>query len=124
MIKGIINLLIIKFKYFLFINYYFYYLFFFFFYTKRDSSISGSVSGDTIQQSYNNTAPRSARESLPSVDSAVDSWGELNEVNGFGSDIIKLWDTASIDSGQLDLPMSPYTGLVLNLIKYHFIYFK
>ncbi|KAF7987423.1 hypothetical protein HCN44_003185 [Aphidius gifuensis] len=77
---------------------------------QRDSSISGSVSGDTIQQSYNNTASRSARESLPSVDSAVDSWGELNEANGFGSDIIKLWDTASIDSGQLDLPMSPYSG--------------
>lgn len=70
--------------------------------------MSGSVSGETIQQPYN--VLRSARESLPSVDSAVDSWGELNDVNGLGSEIIRLWDTASIDSGQLDLPISPYPG--------------
>ncbi|XP_011301833.1 glutamate receptor-interacting protein 2 isoform X2 [Fopius arisanus] len=71
-------------------------------------SVSGSVAGDPISPQYPSGILRSARESLPSVDSAVDSWGELGEVSA--PDIIRLWDTASIDSGQLDLPMSPYPG--------------
>ncbi|XP_033223844.1 glutamate receptor-interacting protein 2-like [Belonocnema kinseyi] len=64
-----------------------------------------SIAGDSIQQ-YPNGVLRSARESLPSVDSAVDSWGEIGEV--CGPEILRLWDTASIDSGQLELPMPPY----------------
>ncbi|XP_015115486.1 glutamate receptor-interacting protein 1 isoform X2 [Diachasma alloeum] len=79
---------------------------------QRDGSVSGSVSGsvagDPISPQYPSGILRSARESLPSVDSAVDSWGELGEVSG--PEIIRLWDTASIDSGQLDLPMSSYPG--------------
>lgn len=67
------------------------------------------MSGETVQPQFPTGILRSARESLPSVDSAVDSWGELGEV-GTGPEIIRLWDTASIDSGQLDLPMTPYPG--------------
>ncbi|XP_043461458.1 glutamate receptor-interacting protein 2 [Leptopilina heterotoma] len=64
-----------------------------------------SIAGDSIQQ-YPNGILRSARESLPSVDSAVDSWGEIGEV--CGPEILRLWDTTSIDSGQLELPMPSY----------------
>ncbi|XP_076683816.1 glutamate receptor interacting protein isoform X2 [Andrena cerasifolii] len=71
----------------------------------RDSSI-GSETG----QQYPTAILRPARESLPSVDSAVDSWGELGENSGAGPEILRLWDTASVDSGQLDLPMPPYPG--------------
>ncbi|XP_014231312.1 glutamate receptor-interacting protein 2 [Trichogramma pretiosum] len=49
----------------------------------------------------------SGRESLPSVDSALDSWGEMADTCS-GPEIMRLWETASIDSGQLDLPMPPY----------------
>lgn len=58
-----------------------------------------------------NSLLRSARESLPSVDSAVDSWGELGEVIDSsipGLELSRLWDTTSIDSGQLDIPLPPY----------------
>nr|XP_050844325.1 glutamate receptor-interacting protein 1 isoform X2 [Vespula vulgaris] len=48
------------------------------------------------------------RESLPSVDSAVDSWGELGESSGAGPEILRLWDAVSVDSGQLDPPTPPY----------------
>ncbi|KAK0166791.1 hypothetical protein PV327_004274 [Microctonus hyperodae] len=71
----------------------------------------GSVAGDTaVQSQYPTSILRSGRESLPSVDSAVDSWGELGEVGSSAPEIIRLWDTASIDSGQLDLPMTHYPG--------------
>lgn len=54
---------------------------------------------------------RSARESLPSVDSAVDSWGEMlgemADVSG-PAEIARLWETGSVDSGQLELAMPPY----------------
>ncbi|XP_066603357.1 glutamate receptor-interacting protein 2 isoform X1 [Prorops nasuta] len=72
----------------------------------RDSSIGS----DTVQSQYPNGILRSARESLPSVDSAVDSWGELCENSGAAPEILRLWETASIDSGQLDLSMPPYPG--------------
>lgn len=69
------------------------------------------MSGDTaVQSQYPASILRSGRESLPSVDSAVDSWGELGEVGSSAPEIIRLWDTASIDSGQLDLPMTHYPG--------------
>ena len=71
----------------------------------KNNSRESSIAGDSIQQ-YPNGLLRSARESLPSVDSAVDSWGEIGEV--CGPEILRLWDTASIDSGQLELPMPPY----------------
>ncbi|XP_043259321.1 glutamate receptor-interacting protein 1-like isoform X1 [Colletes gigas] len=71
----------------------------------RDSSIGS----DTAQQ-YPTGILRPARESLPSVDSAVDSWGELGENSGAGPEILRLWETASVDSGQLDLPMPPFPG--------------
>ncbi|KAG7212517.1 hypothetical protein KM043_012827 [Ampulex compressa] len=70
----------------------------------RDSSIGS----DTVQPQYPTGVLRSARESLPSVDSAVDSWGELGESSGAGAEILRLWDTASVDSGQLDLPIPPF----------------
>lgn len=61
-----------------------------------------------MQPQYPSGVLRSARESLPSVDSAVDSWGEIGEVNGAVPEIMRLWETASVDSGQLDLPLPPY----------------
>lgn len=67
-----------------------------------------SIGSDTVQPQYTAGILRSARESLPSVDSAVDSWGELGETSGTGPEILRLWDTASVDSGQLDLPAAPY----------------
>jgi len=59
-----------------------------------------------LQPQFMGGALRSARESLPSVDSAVDSWGEFGETGGVGAaipEIPRLWDTVSVDSGQLDL---------------------
>ena len=76
--------------------------------TFRDSS----VAGDSVQPQYPSGALRSARESLPSVDSAVDSWGEIGEVNGAAPEIMRLWETTSVDSGQLDLLMPPYSRQV------------
>lgn len=67
-----------------------------------------SIGSETVQPQYSTGILRSARESLPSVDSAVDSWGEIGESSGTGPEILRLWDTASVDSGQLDLPMPPY----------------
>ncbi|KAG6802835.1 glutamate receptor-interacting protein 1 [Apis mellifera caucasica] len=67
------------------------------------------IGSDSVQQ-YSPGILRPARESLPSVDSAVDSWGELGENNGTGPEILRLWDTASVDSGQLELSMPPYPG--------------
>ena len=75
---------------------------------RRESSIA-SEHAQMIQQQYQNgvnSQLRSGRESLPSVDSAVDSWGEMADV--CGPEIMRLWETASVDSGQLDLPMPPY----------------
>ncbi|XP_031776661.1 glutamate receptor-interacting protein 2 isoform X3 [Nasonia vitripennis] len=80
----------------------------------REASVSGDSPGQPMQysSSLGNSGVgsvsglRSARESLPSVDSAVDSWGEMADVSG--PEIMRLWETASIDSGQLDLPMPPY----------------
>ncbi|XP_058805905.1 glutamate receptor-interacting protein 1-like [Phymastichus coffea] len=70
----------------------------------REASL---VADGAVQSQYpSGVQLRSARESLPSVDSAVDSWGEIADVSG--ADIMRLWETASIDSGQLDLPMPPY----------------
>ncbi|XP_032686118.1 glutamate receptor-interacting protein 1 isoform X2 [Odontomachus brunneus] len=69
-----------------------------------------SVGSDTVQPQFSSGALRSARESLPSVDSAVDSWGELGEGSGTMPEILRLWDTASVDSGQLDLSMPSYPG--------------
>jgi len=46
------------------------------------------------------------------VDSAVDSWGELGEGAGTMPEILRLWDTASVDSGQLDLSIPSYPGSV------------
>ncbi|KAJ8687956.1 hypothetical protein QAD02_023751 [Eretmocerus hayati] len=69
----------------------------------------GSVASESMAvSSFPSTVQlrASGRESLPSVDSAVDSWGEMADVTG--TDIMRLWETASIDSGQLDLPMPPY----------------
>jgi len=39
----------------------------------------------------------------------VDSWGELAD-SGTMPEILKLWDTASTDSGQLDLSIPSYSG--------------
>lgn len=75
----------------------------------REYCKESSIGSDTVQQ-YPAGILRPARESLPSVDSAVDSWGELGENSGAGPEILRLWDTASVDSGQLDLPMPPYPG--------------
>lgn len=63
-----------------------------------------------MQQQYSGGNLRSARESLPSVDSAVDSWGDVGEGVGPGPELLRLWETASVDSGQLDLSMPPYPG--------------
>ncbi|XP_020295024.1 glutamate receptor-interacting protein 2 isoform X2 [Pseudomyrmex gracilis] len=68
-----------------------------------------SVGSDTVQPQFSTGVLRSARESLPSVDSAVDSWGELGE-SGIMPEILRLWDTASVDSGQLDLSVPSYSG--------------
>lgn len=76
----------------------------------RDFCRESSVGSDTVQPKFSNDALRSARESLPSVDSAVDSWGELGEGSGTVPEILRLWDTASVDSGQLDLSMPSYPG--------------
>lgn len=76
----------------------------------RDYCRESSVGSDTVQPQFSNGVLRSARESLPSVDSAVDSWGELGEGNGTMPEILRLWDTASVDSGQLDLSMPSYPG--------------
>ncbi|XP_012271077.1 glutamate receptor-interacting protein 2 [Orussus abietinus] len=67
-----------------------------------------SIGSDTIQPQYPAGILRSARESLPSVDSAVDSWGDMGEGNGTGPEILRLWDTASVDSGQPELPIPTY----------------
>ncbi|XP_015601174.1 glutamate receptor-interacting protein 2 isoform X2 [Cephus cinctus] len=75
-----------------------------------------SIGSDTIQPQYPTSILRSARESLPSVDSAVDSWGDMGEGSGTGPEILRLWDTVSVDSGQLDLPMPPYPLSEMNPI--------
>ncbi|XP_012234084.1 glutamate receptor-interacting protein 2 isoform X2 [Linepithema humile] len=69
-----------------------------------------SIGSDTIQLQFPASVLRSARESLPSVDSAVDSWGELGEGGGAMPEILRLWDTVSVDSGQLDLSMPSCPG--------------
>ncbi|XP_012255985.2 glutamate receptor-interacting protein 2 isoform X1 [Athalia rosae] len=69
-----------------------------------------SIGNDTVQPQYTGGNLRSARESLPSVDSAVDSWGDVGEGVGPGPELLRLWETASVDSGQLDLSMPPYPG--------------
>ncbi|XP_077279834.1 glutamate receptor interacting protein [Temnothorax americanus] len=76
----------------------------------RDYCTEPSVRSDTIQAQFPNGALRSGRESLPSVDSAVDSWGELGDSSGTMPEILRLWDTASTDSGQLDLSIPSYPG--------------
>lgn len=81
----------------------------------RDCSRKLSIGSDTIQPQFSN-ALRSARESLPSVDSAVDSWGELGEGGSTIPEILRIWDTVSVDSGQLDLSIPSYPGyLLINL---------
>ncbi|XP_020295021.1 glutamate receptor-interacting protein 2 isoform X1 [Pseudomyrmex gracilis] len=75
----------------------------------RDYCRETSVGSDTVQPQFSTGVLRSARESLPSVDSAVDSWGELGE-SGIMPEILRLWDTASVDSGQLDLSVPSYSG--------------
>ncbi|KAI4476971.1 glutamate receptor-interacting protein 1 [Polistes fuscatus] len=74
----------------------------------RDYCKESSIGSDTVPTQYPPTILRSARESLPSVDSAVDSWGELGESSGAGPEILRLWDAVSVDSGQLDPPTPPY----------------
>lgn len=74
----------------------------------RDYCKESSIGSDTVPTQYPSTILRSARESLPSVDSAVDSWGELGESSGAGPEILRLWDAVSVDSGQLDPPTPPY----------------
>ncbi|XP_046743598.1 glutamate receptor-interacting protein 2 isoform X2 [Diprion similis] len=69
-----------------------------------------NTGNDTMQPQYSGGNLRSARESLPSVDSAVDSWGDAGEGVGPGPELLRLWETASVDSGQLDLSMPPYPG--------------
>ncbi|RLU26133.1 hypothetical protein DMN91_002299 [Ooceraea biroi] len=76
----------------------------------RDYRREPSIGSDTVQPQFPTGVLRSARESLPSVDSAVDSWGELGEGGGTMPEILRLWDTASVDSGQLDLSMPSYPG--------------
>lgn len=71
---------------------------------------------------FPNGALRLGRESLPSVDSAVDSWGELGDSSGTMPEILRLWDTASTDSGQLDLSIPSYLGY--QLIKSHSRFFS
>ncbi|XP_046617990.1 glutamate receptor-interacting protein 1 isoform X1 [Neodiprion virginianus] len=69
-----------------------------------------NIGNDTVQPQYSGGNLRSARESLPSVDSAVDSWGDAGEGVGPEPELLRLWETASVDSGQLDLSMPPYPG--------------
>lgn len=76
----------------------------------RDCSRKLSIGSDTIQSQFPTSALRSARESLPSVDSAVDSWGELGEGGNTMPEILRIWDTVSVDSGQLDLSIPSYPG--------------
>lgn len=76
----------------------------------RDYRRESSIGSDTIQPQFPTCVLRSARESLPSVDSAVDSWSELGEGAGTMPEILRLWDTASVDSGQLDLSIPSYLG--------------
>ncbi|XP_071632025.1 glutamate receptor-interacting protein 2 isoform X2 [Temnothorax longispinosus] len=76
----------------------------------RDYCTEPSIRSDTVQAQFPNGALRSGRESLPSVDSAVDSWGELGDSSGTMPEILRLWDTASTDSGQLDLSIPSYPG--------------
>lgn len=76
----------------------------------RDYCREPSIGSDTIQAQFPSGALRSGRESLPSVDSAVDSWGELGDSSGTMPEILRLWDTASMDSGQLDLSIPSYPG--------------
>lgn len=90
----------------------------------RDYRREPSIGSDTVQPQFSTGVLRSARESLPSVDSAVDSWGELGDGGGGGGgsgvgggggvmpEILRLWDTASVDSGQLDLSIPSYPGYV------------
>jgi len=76
----------------------------------RDYRREPSIGSDTVQPQFPAAVLRSARESLPSVDSAVDSWGELGEAGGTMPEILRLWDTVSVDSGQLDLSIPSYPG--------------
>lgn len=68
-----------------------------------------SIENDTVQAQFPNGMLHSGRESLPSVDSAVDSWGELGDSSTM-PEILRLWDTTSMDSGQLDLSIPSYPG--------------
>jgi len=77
----------------------------------RDYRREASIGSDTVQPQFPTAVLRSARESLPSVDSAVDSWGELGEGGGTSMpEILRLWDSVSVDSGQLDLSIPSYPG--------------
>lgn len=76
----------------------------------RNCSRKLSIGSDTVQPQFSTGVLRSARESLPSVDSAVDSWGELGESGSTMPEILRIWDTASVDSGQLDLSIPSYPG--------------
>ncbi|XP_070154175.1 glutamate receptor-interacting protein 2 isoform X1 [Polyergus mexicanus] len=77
----------------------------------RDCSRKLSIGNDTVQPQFSTDVLRSARESLPSVDSAVDSWGELGESGSTMPEILRIWDTVSVDSGQLDLSIPSYPGV-------------
>ncbi|XP_011057992.1 PREDICTED: glutamate receptor-interacting protein 2 isoform X3 [Acromyrmex echinatior] len=74
----------------------------------RDYCRELNIGSDTLQAQFANGALRSGRESLPSIDSAMDSWGELEENSSTIPEILRLWDTASMDSGQLDLSIPSY----------------
>lgn len=76
----------------------------------RDCCRKLSIGSDTVQPQFSTSVLRSARESLPSVDSAVDSWGELGEGGTTMPEILRIWDTVSVDSGQLDLSIPSYPG--------------
>lgn len=46
----------------------------------------------------------------------MDSWGELGEGGNTMPEILRIWDTVSVDSGQLDLSIPSYPGyLLINL---------
>lgn len=77
----------------------------------RNCSRKLSIGSDTVQPQFSTGVLRSARESLPSVDSAVDSWGELGESGSTMPEILRIWDTVSVDSGQLDLSIPSYPGV-------------
>ncbi|KAL6254735.1 hypothetical protein P5V15_014061 [Pogonomyrmex californicus] len=79
-------------------------------YNKQDYYRESSIGNDTVQMQFPTNPLRSGRESLPSMDSAMDSWDELEDNSGIMPEIFRLWDSASTDSGQLDLPISTYTG--------------